>query len=159
MEGMTYANTYNRVSLETPVRFWIGDTAANTRVEVELQAQVKAGNSVYNLSGRHMTGPIRLSLWAVPANGQVSVHGVVGHLIARTPARMVGGQGADQDQLYHTSAAFLQLFPTGTTPPAGDYCIVLTADENTPTGTPPCLTQDRSCSTSWYTFSAAVTFQ
>lgn len=157
MSGWFYANL--DTDLRTPVRFWLSDTIANAGVDVEMQAQIRAHNSYYFLDGRHMTGRLRLSLWAIPPNGQVSKNGVVGHLIARVPASMVGGQGAGADQLWHTSVAFVKLTASGTAPPAGTYCIALLADEETATGTPPCATQDRFCATSWYTFENAITFK
>lgn len=155
--GWFYAQVYT--NLRTPVRYWISDTAAQAAVDVEMQAQVRADRSVYNISGRHTTGRLRMSLWAIPANGQISKHGVVGHLIARTPTRMTGGSGADADQLIHSSVAFVKLPAQGTNPPAGDYCIALSLDEETATGMLPCQTQDRFCLTSWYTFDGAVRFQ
>ena len=155
--GWVYAQVYT--ALRTPVRYWISDTAAQAAVDVEMQAQIRADRSIYNISGRYITGRLRLSLWAVPANGQISMHGVTGHLIARTPVRMTGGSGPGEDRLIHSSVAFAKLPAQGTNPPAGDYCIALSLDEETATGTPPCLTQDKFCLTSWYTFDGAVRFQ
>jgi hypothetical protein len=155
--GWVYAQVYT--DLRTPVRYWISDTAAQASVDVEMQAQIRANNQYYSTSGRQMTGRLRLSLWAIPANGQISKHGVVGHLIARTPARLTGGTDPGEDRMIHSSVAFAKLPATGTNPAAGDYCIALSLDEETATGTPPCLTQDKFCLTSWYTFDGAVRFQ
>jgi hypothetical protein len=155
--GWSYANL--DTTLRTPVRFWLSDNVANAAIDVEMQAQIRAENGYYFLDGRHMTGRLRLSLWAIPANGQIGKNGVVGHLIARTPATMIGGQGTGADQLWHVSVAFLKLQARGTAPPAGNYCIALSADEETATGTLPCATQDRFCLNAWYTFDNAIAFQ
>lgn len=145
--------------MRPPVRYSISDTAAQAAVTVEMQAQVRAGNIYYSTWGRLSTGRMRLSLWAIPPNGQISKHGVVGHLVARTPLRLTGGHGTEADQMLHAAVAFVKLPAAGTNPPAGDYCIALSMDEETASGAPPCQTQDRFCVTSWYTFDRAVRFQ
>lgn len=132
---------------------------ANATVDTEMQTQLRANNSLYNLRGRLMTGPLRISLWAVPPNGQVGKHGVVGHLIARSAARMEGGQGPNGDQMWQVSLAHLDLRVKGRNPAAGDYCIVMTAEEEATSGAPPCLTQDRYCVTGWHAFDTAVRFE
>ena len=157
MSGWHYTNL--DVNLREPGRYSLSDTAAHAAIDAVLETQILANNAFYNLDGRHMTGRLRISLWAIPANGQIGKHGVVGHLIARAPARMVGGQGPDGDRLWQVSTASLRLETRGTNPPPGQYCIAMTAEEETATGTPPCLTQDRYCITGWHAFRDPLTFR
>lgn len=153
--GWNYVNV--NTNLQKPVTYWLATVDAGAAVEAQMAARLEV--NAYTVYGHFMTGRLRLSLWAVSPNGLISANGVTGHLIARAPARMVGGQGADGDRLLNPSTAFVRIETQGTNPPPGTYCMALLAEEETATGVPPCVTQDKFCVNGWYAFSNAVTFR
>jgi large repetitive protein len=128
-------------------------TAAST-----LDPSIAAGYNIRysdpTVGSGSFTGSLRVALWAVSSS--FSGGTLNGFRIATFTPNFVGTGAKSSNQLFNgATVTGATSTASGTTPPAGSYCMVIVLDEFTND----CGTSDGYCYSDWLQFPGATTFQ
>ena len=109
------------------------------------------------LTSTSYTGSLRLSFYAVPYSFQGSGQ-INGYLVAHAFPSFTGSGAKSANQLYNfSSATNISSVVTGSNPPTGQYCMVMSLDVYN-TDTTSCTDSDHFCYVDWVQFPGAQAF-